>query len=117
MVNLTESFTKLYGRRPTEAEIATMMQMKREQENWKKAEIKKKTAAEPVAQKKPREPRTPKKINEYAYKWPKRASQLAQRVNRMLCIHMTIDDIAYVEGVSENAVMAQIEKWHLPREK
>jgi hypothetical protein len=30
---------------------------------------------------------------------------------------MTIDDIAYVEGVSENAVMAQIEKWHLPREK
>jgi hypothetical protein len=49
MVNLTESFTKLYGRRPTEAEIATMMQMKREQENWKKAEIKKKTAAKPTS--------------------------------------------------------------------
>jgi len=116
MVNLTESFTKLYGRRPTEAEIATMWQMKREQENWKKEVVKKKTAAEPVV-KKPKEPRTPKKINEYAYKWPKRASQLAQRVNRMLCIQMTINDISYVEGVSENAVMAQIEKWQLPREK
>ena len=117
MVNLTESFTKLYGRRPTEEEIGTMWQMKREQEKWKKEVVKKKTAAEPVAQKKPREPRTPKKVSEYAYKWPKRASQLAQRVNRMLCIQMTIDDIAYVEGVSENAVMAQIKKWQLPREK
>ena len=61
MVNLTDSFTKLYGRRPTEAEIATMWQMKREQENWKKEVVKKKTEAEPVV-KKAREPRPPKKI-------------------------------------------------------
>ena len=117
MVNLTDSFTKLYGRRPTEAEIATMWKMKREQENWRKSEIKKKTAATLEVKPKAREPRTPKKINEYVYKWPKRASQLAQRVNRMLCIQMTINDIAYVEGASENVIMSQIEKWGLPREK
>ena len=114
MVNMTESFTKLYGRPPTETEIATMWKMKREQEGYRKEVLKEKTKASKI---KPREPKTPTKINYYNYKWPKRASQFAQRVNRMLCIQVIIKDIAYIEGVSENVVMAQIEKWKLPREK
>ena len=114
MVNMTESFTKLYGRPPTETEIATMWKMKREQEGYRKEVLKQKTKAPKI---KAREPKAPTKINDYNYKWPKRASQFAQRVNRMLCIQVMIKDIAYIEGVSENVVMAQIEKWKLPREK
>jgi len=114
MVNMTESFTKLYGRPPTETEIATMWKMKREQEGYRKEVLKEKTKASKI---KLREPKAPTKINDYNYRWPKRASQFAQRVNRMLCIQVMIKDIAYIEGVSENVVMAQIEKWKLPREK
>lgn len=116
MVNVTESFTKLYGRAPTEEEIATMWKMKREQEGYRKEVLKEKTKA-PKIKTKPREPKTPTKINEYNYKWPKRASQFAQRVNRMLCVQVMIKDIAYIEGVTENVVKAEINKWRLPREK
>jgi len=116
MVNMTETFTKLYGRPPSESEIAAMWKMKREQEGYRKQILKEKTKA-PMIRTKPREPKTPTKINEYSYKWPKRASQLAQRINRMLCVQVMIKDIAYIEGVSEGVVMAQIDKWKLPREK
>ena len=71
----------------------------------------------PMIRTKARELKTPTKINEYNYKWPKRASQMAQRINRMLCVQVMIKDIAYIEGVTEGVVMAQIDKWNLPREK
>lgn len=114
MVNVTESFTKLYGRPPTEQEVATMWKMKREQEGYRKEVIKEKTKA-PRIRTKPREPQRP--VNEYQYKWPNRASKFAQRVNRMLFIQVMIKDIAYIEGVTENVVKAEINKWRLPREK
>ena len=115
MVNLTDSFTKLYGRRPTEAEIATMWQMKREQEGYKKAKAM--AASEVAPQKRKQEPRTPKMpARDYNYRWPHRASQIAQRINRMLNIQMTVKDIAFVEGASEHLIMVEIEKWTLPRQ-
>lgn len=115
MVNLTESFTKLYGRPPTESEVATMWQMKREQEGYNKAKAMK--ASEAPAERRKREPRTPKTPpRDYNYRWPRRASQIAQRINRMLNIQMPIKDIAFIEGASENMIMAEITKWTLPRE-
>ena len=113
MVNLTDSFTKLYGRRPTEAEIATMWQMKREQEGFRKQQIKEKTK-EPNP-KRLREPKPPTKVSISKERFPYRASRDAKCINRMLFIQMTVKDIAYCLGHSENFVMSQIEKWQLPR--
>ena len=114
MVNITETFTKLYGRAPTQSEIATMWQMKREQEGYKKAKAME--ASQVAPEKRKQEPRTPKMpARDYNYRWPHRASQIAQRINRMLNIEMTVKDIAFVEGASENMIMAEINKWTLPR--
>jgi DNA-directed RNA polymerase specialized sigma subunit len=114
MVNLTESFTKLYGRRPTEAEIATMMQMKREQEGWKNS-----TQPTPPErpQKRLREPKQPTGVNtnDRQYRWPKRATQIAQRINRMMLRQITIENIAFVEGVSQSRIMQEIRHWDLPK--
>ena len=115
MVNLTDSFTKLYGRRPTETEIGEMYRLKREQEGYKK--IKAMEASQVAPKKRKTEPRTPKKPQrEYDYRWPNRASQIAQRINRMLHIQMTIKDIAFVEGATENLITSQINKWSLPQQ-
>lgn len=51
------------------------------------------------------------------YNFADRGSQLAHRVNRMLRIKMSIQDIAQYEGVKESIILHQIERWTLPREK
>lgn len=115
MVNITETFTKMYGRAPTQSEIATMWQMKREQEGYRKAKAME--ASQVAPEKRKQEPRTPKMpARDYNYRWPHRASQIAQRINRMLNIQMSVKDIAFVEGASENLIMAEINKWTLPRQ-
>ena len=114
MVNLVDAFTKLHNRRPTEEEIATMWKMKREQEGFKKQQIQEKTKE--TKPKKMREPKTPTKVSISKEKFPYRASRDAKCINRMLHIQMTVKDIAYCLGLSENFVMSQIEKWQLPRE-
>jgi hypothetical protein len=114
MVNITESFTKLYGRPPNETELASMWQMKREQEGFRKQQIQEK-AKEPNP-KRLREPKTPTSVSISKEKFPYRASRDAKCINRMLLIQMTVKDIAYCLGHSENFVMSQIEKWQLPRE-
>lgn len=112
MVNMTESFTKLYGRPPTEQEIATMWKMKREQEGYRKEVIKQKTSA-----KKLKEPKLPKSLpkDPSERKWPYRASKTAKVINRLLIIQTRIDDIAYALGLTENFVMSEIERWKLPQ--
>jgi hypothetical protein len=86
-----------------------MLKMKREQGGYRKQ----------IATPKPkpkREPKTPTHVSDqYLYRWPKRASQIAQRINRMLLSQMTIETIAYVEDISQTQVMAQMTKWDLPR--
>jgi len=115
MVNITETFTKMYGRAPTQSEVASMWQMKREMEGYKKAKAI--DASEAPPQKRKQEPRTPKMAaRDYHYRWPRRASQIAQRINRMLHIQMTVKDIAFIEGATENMIMSEINKWTLPRE-
>jgi len=113
MVNITESFTKMYGRPPSEQELAAMWQMKREQEGFKKQLIKERTCGI----KRSKEPVTPKALPKKTdtRKWPYRAPKMARMINRMLIIQVKIDDIAYVLGVTENVVMSEIEKWKLPQ--
>ena len=116
MVNMVDTLTRVLKRKPTEAELGKFMEMKREQEGFKKQKL---FAKQDLAKNftKPREPRTPKAIKEYQYKWPKRASQNALRINRMLHLKMTITDIAYVLDVAENVVIAEMKKWQLPQKK
>ena len=113
MVNITESFTKLYGRPPSEIELATMWQMKREQEGFKKQLSKEKTCGI----KRTREPVTPKALpkDTDTRRWPYRATKMAKMINRMLIVQVRIDDIAYILGVTDNVVMSEIEKWKLPQ--
>lgn len=115
MVNITESFTKMYGRPPTESEVAAMWQLKRDQQMYEKNKAMEASQVEPEKLKKG--PRTVKMAaRDYGYRWPHRSSQIAQRINRMLHIQMTIKDIAFIEGGTENMIMAEINKWSLPRE-
>lgn len=112
MVNIVESFTKLYNRPPTQSEIATMMEMKREQEGWRKTKDKPKEVI------KVREPKTPTKINDKSvYKWPKRASVRAKQVNRMLKDGITIERMSYYLDVKESQIMSDITTWNLPQKK
>ena len=112
MVNILDSFTKLYKRPPTESEVAAMLKMKREQEGWRKKKD------EPKEVVKVREPKTPTKINDRSvYKWPKRASVRAKQVNRMLKDGITIERMAYYLDVKESQIMSDIKTWDLPQEK
>ena len=113
MVNITETFTKMYGRPPKESEIAAMMQMKREQDGFKQQLVKQKACGI----KRDKEPVTPKSTpkDPDIRKWPYRASKQAKIINRMLLVQTRIDDIAYILDVPQNFVMSEIERWKLPQ--
>ena len=112
MVNIVDSFTKLYNRPPTHSELATMMEMKREQEGWRKKKD------EPKEVIRVREPKTPTTINDrHGYRWPKRASIRAKQINRMLKDGITIERMAHYLDVKESQVMSDIKTWDLPQEK
>lgn len=128
MVNLTESFTKLYGRAPSESEIAQMMKLKAEQDARKNSMIKPKRDIAALSKQskelhetktKPKpKPRAPTQINDKSLmQWPKRAPQMALRINRMLKDEIPIATISYYLGIGVNFVNAEIVKWRLPREK
>ena len=119
MVNLTHSFTQTFGRPPSEEEIGEMMILKREQEGWKRHKPEKKdmTNTKTLVQKRIREPKPPSRVrtNEPQYRWPKRATQMALRINRALLRQTTIENIAFIEDVSQSRIMQEIRKWDLPR--
>lgn len=126
MVNLTESFTKLYGRAPSENEIAQMMKLKAEQDARKNSMIKPKRDIAALSKQsqerhetKPKpKPRAPTQINDQSLmQWPKRAPQMALRINRMLKDEIPVSTISYYLGIGVNFVNAEIVKWRLPREK
>ena len=123
MVNLTDSFTKLYGRRPTEVEIATMMQMKAEQDARKNGMIKPKQDTAEMSKrsreqfKKPkREPR-PGRPESNRYRWPYRASQRTIQINKMLLDNITVERMAYYLNVSDACIITEIQKWGLPQKE
>ena len=114
MVNYYDTLTRVLQRKPTEQEIGAMMQMKREQEGWKKS----KDMIQPeTPQKRLREPKQPTGVNtnDRQYRWPKRATQIALRINRALLRQTTIENIAYIEDVTQSRIMQEIRKWDLPK--
>ena len=114
MVNYYDTLTRVLQRKPTEQELAAVMQMKREQEGWKKT---KDMITTEKPQKRLREPKQPTGINtnDRQYRWPKRATQMALRINRALLRQTTIENIAFIEDVTQSRVMQEIRKWDLPK--
>ena len=114
MVNYYDTLTRVLKRKPTEQELAAVMQMKREQEGWKKT---KDMITTEKPQKRLREPKQPTGINtnDRQYRWPKRATQMALRINRALLRQTTIENIAFIEDVTQSRVMQEIRKWDLPK--
>ena len=114
MVNYYDTLTRVLKRTPTEAEIGAVMQLKREQEGWKK-NTQPKPPEKP--QKRLREPKQPTGVNtnDRQYRWPKRATQIAQRINRMMLRQITIENIAFIEDVSQSRIMQEIRHWDLPK--
>ena len=114
MVNYYDTLTRVLQRKPTEQEIGAMMQMKREQEGWKKPNA-------PTPPERPqkglREPKQPTGINtnDRQYRWPKRATQMALRINRALLRQTTIENIAFIEDVTQSRIMQEIRQWDLPK--
>ena len=123
MVNLTDSFTKLYGRPPTEQELATMMLMKAEQDARKNSIIKPRQDIAEMSKRskdqfeKPKKPKSSGRPESNKYRWPYRASQLAKQINKMLIDNITIERMSYYLDVSEAKVMGEIKKWGLPQSK
>ena len=114
MVNYYDTLTRVLQRKPTEQELGVMMQMKREQEGWKRQ-------PEPTPTERPqkrlREPKQPTGVNtnDRQYRWPKRATQMALRINRALLRQTTIENIAFIEDVTQSRIMQEIRKWDLPK--
>lgn len=121
MVNLTDSFTKLYGRHPTEKELATMMIMKAEQDARKNRMVKPKQDIAEMSKRsqdqfeKPEKPKSSGRPATNQYRWPYRATSLAKQINKMLIDNITIERMAYYLDVSEAKVMGEIKKWGLPQ--
>ena len=121
MVNLTDSFTKLYGRPPTEKELATMMIMKAEQDARKNGMVKPRQDIAEMSKRsqdqfeKPEKPKSSDRPVSNKYRWPYRATSLAKQINKMLIDNITIERMAYYLDVSEAKVIGEIKKWGLPQ--
>ena len=94
--------------------MLSVMQMKREQEGWKNT---KDMITTEQPQKRLREPKQPIGVNtnDRQYRWPKRATQIALRINRALLRQTTIENIAFIEDVTQSRAMQEIRKWDLPK--
>jgi hypothetical protein len=114
MVNYYDTLTRVLQRKPTEQELAAVMQMKREQEGWKNT---KDMITTEQPQKRLREPKQPTGVNtnDRQYRWPKRATQMALRINRALLRQTTIENIAFIEDVTQSRIMQEIRQWDLPK--
>ena len=120
MVNLVDSFTRTFGRQPTESELADMMRLKAEQE---RAELRKykneryKVLNEQVAKRQKPAPKKaePKPEPKQSVAAPMYGDKLAVMINRMLRYGLSKDKVAYCLFVTENEVEATMRAYGLPR--
>lgn len=118
MVNLTDNFMKLYGRPPTEKELATMMVMKAEQDARKNGMVKPRQDIAKMSKRSQDQfdkPKSSGRTITNQYRWPYRATSLAKQINKMLTDNITIERMAYYLDVNEAKVINEIKKWGLPQ--
>lgn len=95
MVNITDTFTRLYGRPPTEAEVRKMMEMKAEQELRKRL-------TETKPEKKPR------------IRMP-RVNKLTRTINKLMLLKLSDKQIIDALEVTQREFRDEVERHDLPR--
>jgi len=106
MVNMTESFTKVFGRFPTEEEIGEMMRLKAQQEGYKATKF---------------DPPTSKVNGEHVHKGVHkkkfvRMTRTNKQINNLLIKGLSPRDIAECLMLRTSTVEAAMDKYALPRD-
>lgn len=135
MVNIVDAFRKLENRNPTEQELATMMQMKREMEGFKAQRHKANIEVEAKARAEGKSTFTHNGVTRLVHipdkcekrkrdkngriaqsgEYPTKMPMLARQIDRCIKKHITIEDIAYIFSVTEPYVVKVIGAWDIPR--
>ena len=110
MVQVFDSFIKMYGRAPTEDEIVKMMKLKAEMEKKVNPHMRKPHVDTMTAQKLGKSGGAPKTGRKCKLTEP------AKVVNRMIKRGMTMRDIGAILGKSHQAVSEMKRRYGLPRE-
>lgn len=106
MVNMTESFTKTFGRFPTEEEIGTLMKLKAEQEGYKATKF---------------TPPTSKANGQHVHKGVHkkkfvRMTKTNKQINNLLIKGLSPKDIADGLMLRVETVKSAMDKYALPRD-
>ena len=110
MVQVVDSFIKMYGRAPTEDEIVKMMKLKAEMERKVNPNMRKPHVDTTTAQEIGRAGGAPKTGRK------NKLTEPAKVVNRMIKRGMNMRDIGAILGKSHQAVSEMKRRYGLPRE-
>lgn len=136
MVNYYDTLTRVLQRKPTEQELAAVMQMKREQEGWKMQRHKNNLAREAEAR---AEGRDTYVSNGTVYKvgkppvdkhkrdskgrilqkgaYPQKMPARSRQIDRALKVGITVSQLAFMLDIEERFIRSEIAKWEMPRNK
>jgi DNA-binding NarL/FixJ family response regulator len=113
MVNICDTFTRMYGRKPSASELASMMRMKAEQDSFKNRNMKKKVGAMELSG-----PCQERSKAASAKRNPDGAivvSKLTMKISRLLEVGLTAEQIAYALFIEVPNVKGHIVRFKLPR--
>ena len=113
MVNICDTFTRMYGRKPSASELALMMRMKAEQDAFKNTAMRPKLGA--IGLSGPSQERSKAAA---AKRHPHGARVIPQRaciINNLLALGLLVDEIAEALYLDEEKIKDDIAKFKLPR--
>jgi len=113
MVNICDTFTRMYGRKPSPSELAAMMRMKAEQDAFKNKDMKPKVGAMGLSG-----PCQERSKAASAKRNPDGAivvSKLTMKISRLLELGLKPEQIAYALFIEVSNVKGHIVRFKLPR--
>jgi hypothetical protein len=113
MVNICDTFTRMYGRKPSADELGSLMKMKAEQDAFKNAAMKPKLGVMGISG-----PSQERSKAAAAKRHPHGARVIPQRaciINNLLDLGLLVDEIAEALYLDEAKIRADIDKFNLPR--
>ena len=113
MVNICDTFTKLYGRKPSPDELATMMRLKAEQDAFKNRDMKPKLGTMGLSA-----PSQERSKIAAAKRNPNGAlvvSKLTMQISRLMEFGLNPDQIAHALFMDVPKVKGYIMRYNLPR--
>ena len=113
MVNICDTFTRMYGRKPSANELAAMMKMKAEQDAFKNKDMKPKIGAMGLSGLSQERSKVAS-----AKRNPDGAivvSKLTMKISRLLEVGLNAEQIAYALFIEVSNVKGHIVRFKLPR--